>query len=392
MSASPSLTLTVTAGGTPQPGRFFEDIGYFALSVTRGRPAGTTVELYIFDAAAKAWRRFTVAAVDVAGRYQARRNVERAGTVSFRATEGGVPGAAGVITSNQVNVQVANSFVVLNPPVASIDAVQNPVLSGYVYPARPGVRVNLDVRRSSGRFRAATSATTDTAGRFRVALDYGNGLLTTHTVRAAYLATNRPLWEFSAVYTIRRVKVLHAVVRATTAADVAHTYHPGCPVGPSSLTTIAVNYWGFDSRVHRGVMIIRSSLASRVVRGFGEALRVDFPIRRMDNPNLWGGNDPRQMAADNTSGFNCRKVVGDPYTESPHSYGIALDVNTVENPYRDPNGTWWPSNGRSYISRSAARRGMLYYSSTLTSELRSEIFFWGGLWNPGRDYQHFEYR
>ena len=62
----------------------------------------------------------------------------------------------------------------------------------------------------------------------------------------------------------------------------------------------------------------------------------------MNNPNVYGGNDPRQMAADNTSGFNCRKVVGNPYKMSPHSYGIALDVNTVQNPYRDDRGKWWP--------------------------------------------------
>ena len=39
------------------------------------------------------------------------------------------------------------------------------------------------------------------------------------------------------------------------------------------------------------------------------------------------------MAANNTSAFNCRKVVGNPYRISQHSYGNAIDINTVRNPY-----------------------------------------------------------
>ena len=36
------------------------------------------------------------------------------------------------------------------------------------------------------------------------------------------------------------------------------------------------------------------------------------------------------MAADNTSGFNCRRVAGSVW--SAHAYGAAIDVNPVQNP------------------------------------------------------------
>ena len=72
------------------------------------------------------------------------------------------------------------------------------------------------------------------------------------------------------------------------------------------------------------------------------------------------------MKANNSSGFNCRKVVGNPYRQSPHSYGIAIDVNPVQNPYRDVKGKWWPSNGKSYIDRTPRRFGMLTKKSHLT--------------------------
>ena len=133
-------------------------------------------------------------------------------------------------------------------------------------------------------------------------------------------------------------------------------------------------------------------MTTEIIRGFTKALDHRYPVAKMNNPNVYGGNDPKQMEANNTSGFNCRKVVGNPYKQSPHSYGIAIDVNTVQNPYRDSKGKWWPKNGKSYIDRTPRRFGMLVYKSYLTTSLRKDHFFWGGLWDPGRDYQHFEYR
>ncbi|MFP5281950.1 MAG: M15 family metallopeptidase, partial [Actinomycetes bacterium] len=252
------------------------------------------------------------------------------------------------------------------------------------------VAVRVEVRRS-GSWATPTTVRTDTAGRFRASLAYGRGQLTTHTVRVSYPAANRNRREVSGSASVRRVKVLNAVVRGTTAADVAKTFRRGCPVGPSKLRTISLNYYGYDGRMHRGVVIMRSSLTQEVIRGFGKALAAGYPISSMRNPNVWGGNDPKQMAANNTSGFNCRKVVGNPYAQSPHSYGIALDVNTVQNPFRDRNGKWWPANGRRYIDRTPLRKGMLSSRSTLTRQLKRDDFFWGGRWYPGRDYQHFQH-
>jgi hypothetical protein len=62
----------------------------------------------------------------------------------------------------------------------------------------------------------------------------------------------------------------------------------------------------------------------------------------MKNPNVYGGNDPVQMEANNTSAFNCRQAVGNPYKLSPHSHGTSIDVNPVQNPYRDVNANGGP--------------------------------------------------
>ncbi|QGF23535.1 M15 family metallopeptidase [Raineyella fluvialis] len=189
---------------------------------------------------------------------------------------------------------------------------------------------------------------------------------------------------------------LHPSVRVATDADVSSTYRAGCPVPPSSLRTIDLDYRDFNGAMQRGQIIIRDYLVNDVITAFSKAYGADYEFHQITNPNAFGGDDPTQMAADNTSGFNCRSVVGNPYAVSPHSYGTAVDMNTVENPYRDDNGVWWPSNGSAYIlgavlDRPVTHPAVLRTDSTVVSSLESKGWFWGGRWNPGRDYQHIQY-
>jgi hypothetical protein len=250
--------------------------------------------------------------------------------------------------------------------------------------------VNIDLWRS-GRFVKIAGTRTDGNGRFAMSLRYGHGSLAGYRIRATYRVPNQVRLEVSNSHSFTRVPVLRAVVTRTTAAEVARTYRAGCPVGRSKLSTITMNYYGADKKMHRGVLIVRTDLTGEIKNAFLRSVRARFPITRMANPNVYGGNDPAQMRADNSSGFNCRSVVGNPYRRSPHSYGIAIDVNPRQNPYRDVTGKWWPENGKAYIDRTPRRGGMLNGTSTLVRALQDEGFFWGGRWSPGRDYQHFQY-
>jgi hypothetical protein len=170
---------------------------------------------------------------------------------------------------------------------------------------------------------------------------------------------------------------------------VPKTYRAGCPVGPASLRLLVVNYWGFDRLVHHGELIVRDAAVQKMITAWTATFNAHFPIRRMQRVDVFGGSDVSSMAADNTSVFNCRQVTGDPYSLSPHSYGYATDINTVENPYLAANGVWYPSNGLSYRNRSASRPGMLFTGSTPTKALVGQGYFWGANWAKP-DYQHFE--
>lgn len=388
--AAPKLTLKITAGGTPVAGRFFQDIGRYNLSGTLStKAANKLVTIWWYTNTSKKWVNIGSTLTKTGGSYSFSKPVTHYQTgLKFRTTLGSAP-AAGVMSSDEVKINIINASLTMNTPVASIDSLKNPKISGSVYPARKGVKISLDVYRS-GKYQSTKTTTTNSAGKFSTTFSYGKGSLATYKVRVSYRAANRPRTEATKSKSIKRTAVLAASIHRTTAAEVAKTYRAGCPVGPSKLSTINMNFYGFDKRMHRGQLIVRTTTVSKVTKAFGSALAHRYPIRKMNNPNLYGGSDPKMMAADNTSAFNCRKVTGNPYATSPHSYGTAIDVNTVENPYRDVNGRWWPSNKSPYIDRSPKKKGMLTVNSYLTKSLRGSGYFWGGLWSPDRDYQHFQ--
>ena len=70
-----------------------------------------------------------------------------------------------------------------------------------------------------------------------------------------------------------------------------------------------------------------------------------------------------------------------------HSYGLAIDVNPVENPYLLGSRVLPPS-GRAYLNRSRARPGMATRNGVLVRAFASRGWAWGGRWSSP-DYQHF---
>ena len=117
--------------------------------------------------------------------------------------------------------------------------------------------------------------------------------------------------------------------------------------------------------------------------------RARFPVRRIQPVDRYRGDDDASMAADNTSGFNCRAAVSSGPTHwSMHAYGEAIDVNPVENPYV-LGGAVKPPAGRGYLDRSRARTGMAVAGSVLVRAFDSVGWGWGGRWTSSRDYQHF---
>jgi D-alanyl-D-alanine carboxypeptidase len=171
-------------------------------------------------------------------------------------------------------------------------------------------------------------------------------------------------------------------------SDLPHSYRPGCPVGPAGLRLVRVSHWDFRGRTHVGSIVVRSTVARDVLTVFRRLYAARFPIRRIRPIDVYGGNDARSLAADNTSGFNCRHVIGPgPKRWSSHAYGLAIDLNPVENPYLD-RGRVRPPAGQRFVDRSRVRPGMAVPGGVLLRAFAAVGWSWGGRWSSP-DYQHF---
>jgi D-alanyl-D-alanine carboxypeptidase len=169
-------------------------------------------------------------------------------------------------------------------------------------------------------------------------------------------------------------------------ADVRHSWRPGCPVGPSQLRLLRVSHWGFDRRARVGSIVVHAVAAREILAVFRRLYAARFPIRRIQPVEVYRGSDDASMAADNSSGFNCRFVSGT-RRWSQHAYGLAIDVNPVENPYVH-GGIVEPPAGRRYLDRSHVRPGMAVPNGVLVRAFAAIGWSWGGRWSPP-DYQHF---
>jgi hypothetical protein len=180
----------------------------------------------------------------------------------------------------------------------------------------------------------------------------------------------------------------HSASRVT-AGDLPHSWHRGCPVAPAQLRRLRVSYWGFDHRAHTGALVVSSSAVGPLTRVFARLYSARFAIRRMRPIDGYGGSDERSLAADNTAAFNCRyAVAAGPKRWSVHAYGLAIDVDPVENPYVE-GGRVHPRAGRAYLDRSRVRRGMAVRGGVLVRAFASVGWQWGGRWAGSPDYQHF---
>ncbi len=193
--------------------------------------------------------------------------------------------------------------------------------------------------------------------------------------------------------TTERVRVdarFDPAVASVSAKDVPHTWRPGCPVPPSSLRQIQMNYWDYNGRLQRGTLIGAASVTQDYIAIFRRAFDSGFQIKKMYPADRYGGVDERAMRAGNTSAFSCRHVTGNPYRMSQHSYGNAIDINTFENPYVTSSQVYPPTSAVPYYYRrefNLRDPGVITPGSSIAQELWRQGWSWGARWSPP-DYQH----
>lgn len=334
------------------------------------------------------WRAFATLTTDAAGHAETPVTVSRsAADNAFRASYGGDATYDPATASGTVQIERRDSKVELDAPRTVVDGRQVTLVvrwrTGSGQPVSGPVRLYRKVANAR-RFQQVATLTTDRQGRAsydarpRVGTRWKARVAATDWTRAddspVRLVRNVPpgdpvvLPAAAPEPRVRLPRQRRAVgkgpnVAITTIPDgvwsqmTGRSWHAGCPVGRAGLRLVRVNYWGFDGYRYRGELIAATGAANNMAGALAAMHRRGLPIRSMYRVDrfgwsgrLQGADDYRSMAADNTTAFNCRWVVGRPGVRSPHSYGRSLDINPWENPYHSAQGVvpnrWWP--GRSH--------------------------------------------
>ncbi|WP_019631701.1 M15 family metallopeptidase [Actinomadura atramentaria] len=180
-----------------------------------------------------------------------------------------------------------------------------------------------------------------------------------------------------------------ASIKRVTAADLPHSWHKGCPVAPSGLRMIEMTFWGMDHRTHTGgQLVVNARAADDLVKVFRKLYDDRYPIRRMEPVDVYKGSDFDSIEAGNTSAFNCRNATGSG-SWSQHAYGLAVDLNTCENPYVTAGGEVAHKNCARFKNRELDEPGVIHDNDRTVKAFRSIGWGWGGVWTGAKDYQHF---
>lgn len=170
------------------------------------------------------------------------------------------------------------------------------------------------------------------------------------------------------------------------------TWKPGCPVPLRDLALLRFGYVGFDGTVKRGPMVVNEAVADDVLEVFRTLFRAGFPIRHVALAREFHPNADPDSRASVTASFNCRPIVtpagpGDRF--SMHAYGLAVDVNPLQNPYVADDGFTRNRFARPYRDRSKDLPGMIHEGDIVVRAFAEIGWEWGGRWSGGRDYMHF---
>ena len=172
------------------------------------------------------------------------------------------------------------------------------------------------------------------------------------------------------------------------------TYRENPYIGRGDLRHIRALHWDYDNRIHIGEMVCNKRIADRLVRILRQLYDAKYPIQRRLLPDVYDANDETQMRDNNSSCFCYRPVAGSTRL-SKHARGLAVDINTLYNPYCKvrPDGTRFvqPVTAAKYCDRTWNFPYKIDHRDLCYRLFTQAGFRCGGDWTSRKDYQHFEW-
>lgn len=199
--------------------------------------------------------------------------------------------------------------------------------------------------------------------------------------------------ESVAEYGTERCFAVEEISDALFARMYGRSYKEECTVPREELRYVKLLHRDLEGRIRLGEIVCAASVARDLVEIFRALYDLRYPIERMLLVDDYDADDERSMRANNSSGFNFRRIAGSDRLSS-HSRGRAVDINPLYNPCvrrrRDGSLSVSPSAARPYAERSARFPYKIDKDDPCVGEFKKRGFEWGGDWNSLKDYQHFE--
>lgn len=182
----------------------------------------------------------------------------------------------------------------------------------------------------------------------------------------------------------------------TKARMMGKSYRTDCRVPLTDLRLLRIAHRNADGQTQLGEMVCNKLIAQKLLRIFRKLYEAGYKIESIRLIDEFDADDERSMTANNSSCFCYREVSGTT-TLSKHSLGLAVDINTLYNPYvftRNGRQQVEPAAGAKYAFNRDSRNDIPYKidGNDLAVKLfKAEGFIWGGDWRTVKDYQHFEF-
>lgn len=166
------------------------------------------------------------------------------------------------------------------------------------------------------------------------------------------------------------------------------TWRQGCPAGREDLRRLQVGYVDFEGHLRRGTLVAHRDSVVDLAEIFSALFDARFPIERMEPVERFGGDVVRSLRANNTAAFNCRKPgqINAPVSDSPHANGRAIDINPLQNPWRDPRCDCWMP--RATYAKATSGLGIIREGSLPVQLFEDRGWVWQDIKVP--DFMHFD--
>ncbi|MDA7845250.1 M15 family metallopeptidase [Rickettsiales bacterium] len=170
------------------------------------------------------------------------------------------------------------------------------------------------------------------------------------------------------------------------------------------IVPVPIEYIDFEGKTQLGHLYVMDAVAEETQVAFAELKKINFPVFCIRNKDDYRPAKDTCLQYENTTGaFSPRKIVNSKTgRRSSHSYGLAIDINPLQNPYIgiDPvketlMAKTIPSGGVHYINRTPIRPGKEPRKGIIDEKIaqimdKYGFNIWGGYYDFPIDYMHFQ--